>query len=146
MIKGVIFDLNGVLVEEGVKGEVVQRVIDVINFASQDYKVAIATNRSRKTALPLLEGADLVGLFSPDNVITRSEAGIKKPHPRLYAMAASSLGLKTYECLAVDNKGIGIISALEAGCYAWKLKNFSDLTIENLQKRFVNPKYPGGVI
>ena len=41
-----------------------------------------------------------------------------KPEPDIYLKAASELGLKPEECIAVEDSPNGIISAYRAGCRA----------------------------
>ena len=51
-----------------------------------------------------------------DSVITGLEVENKKPFPDIYIKAASSLGLKTQECLVIEDAVSGIKAGKAAGC------------------------------
>lgn len=112
----------------------VTRIIDTINFAkSIGMKVGVVTNCSRKTCELMLNLSKLYDLF--DAIITNNDVDGKiKPHPRPYLMGRRTFNVSYKGALAIDDTDKGIISAVDAGCRTWRLKNFDDLSVMNLMR------------
>jgi beta-phosphoglucomutase len=73
-------------------------------------KSAVVSNAKRRELESALRWLQILDLF--DVVISRDDAGVAKPDPTPYLMAAASLGLEPHECLAVEDSPTGIESAL----------------------------------
>lgn len=112
----------------------IARVIDVLVYArSAGFKIGLVTNCSRETTTLMLQKARLIDKF--DTIVTNNDVDEKiKPHPWPYLLAKYNLGLanKRKSCLAIDDTEKGIMSAIDAGCRTWQLKNFKDLSVRNL--------------
>jgi HAD superfamily hydrolase (TIGR01509 family) len=81
----------------------------------RNLKIALATSADKvKMDVNLKE----IGLPPEtfDSVITGLEVENKKPFPDIYIKAAFSLGLKTHECLVVEDAVSGIKAGKTAGC------------------------------
>jgi HAD superfamily hydrolase (TIGR01509 family) len=81
----------------------------------RNLKIALATSADKvKMDVNLKE----IGLPPDtfDSVITGLEVENKKPFPDIYIKAAFSLGLKTQECLVVEDAVSGIKAGKTAGC------------------------------
>jgi HAD superfamily hydrolase (TIGR01509 family) len=79
------------------------------------FKLALATSADRiKMEVNLKE----IGLpaDSFNSIITGMDVTRKKPFPDIYIKAAGSLGLKTEECLVVEDAVSGIEAGKKAGC------------------------------
>lgn len=120
------------LIEENC--EPIARVIDVLVYArSVKLLTGCVTNCSRETAELMLTKARLIDKF--DTIVTNNDVDGKiKPHPWPYILAKNNLGFANQwkKCIAIDDTGKGIISAVEAGCRTWWLKDFKDLNVRNL--------------
>jgi HAD superfamily hydrolase (TIGR01509 family) len=82
---------------------------------NRNLKIALATSADKvKMDVNLKE----IGLPPEtfDSVITGLEVENKKPFPDIYIKAAFSLGLKTHECLVVEDAVSGIKAGKTAGC------------------------------
>lgn len=112
----------------------IARVIDVLVYArSAGFKIGLVTNCSRETTMLMLQKARLIDKF--DTIVTNNDVDEKiKPHPWPYLLAKYNLGFanKRKSCLAIDDTEKGIMSAIDAGCRTWQLKNFKDLSVRNL--------------
>jgi beta-phosphoglucomutase len=81
----------------------------------KNLKIALATSADKvKMEVNLKEIGIPPDTF--DSVITGLEVENKKPFPDIYIKAASSLGLKTQECLVVEDAVSGIKAGKTAGC------------------------------
>lgn len=74
---------------------------------------AVVSNARRRELHGTLAQLGLVGLL--DEVVSREDAGVAKPDPRPYLLAAECLGLDPAQCLAVEDSPTGLEAALSAG-------------------------------
>ena len=65
------------------------------------YKTALLSNVGQGVMETLFSEDDRAKLF--DAVVLSGEAGMAKPHPEIYELTASRLGLRTDECVMVDD-------------------------------------------
>lgn len=78
------------------------------------YKTAIATATALERTEKYLKQVGLYKYF--DKIICASMVKKGKPEPDIYLKACESIGLKPYECIALEDSKNGIISASSAGC------------------------------
>lgn len=71
---------------------------------------AVVSNARKRELEQALNWVGIFGEF--DLVISRDDAGVPKPDPTPYLMAAASLGFEVSECLAVEDSPTGIEAAL----------------------------------
>lgn len=110
----------------------VQRVLDVVGYASSNYCVALVTNCSRETTDLMLERSELKGLFGV-TITNNDVSGLIKPDPFPYVLAQLHFELSPIETLAVEDNMKGVKSVLAAKSNIWHLTNFGDLTVDNLK-------------
>lgn len=88
-----------------------EHAIETIEWCSQKYKIGIVTNGTKFIQYGKIDQVGIRAYF--DCVIVSEEAGLKKPHAKIFQMAAGKLGLSPHECLFVgdhptnDIKGAG---------------------------------------
>lgn len=75
---------------------------------------AIATATDPERTAKYLRLTGLEGYF--DRLISATQVKEGKPSPDIYLYACEQLGLKTEECLAVEDSPNGVLSAYRAGC------------------------------
>ncbi len=94
--------------------EVVPGAVEFIRRVSASgHKIAIVTNCNRKVALAII---DKLGISSiVDSVIIGSECTRAKPFPDPYETAARSICLPCEQCVAFEDSGTGLDSAIAAG-------------------------------
>ena len=78
--------------------------------------VALVTSSSRATAEAHLVAGGLRAHF--ETLLTRDDVARGKPHPDLYLLAASRLGVQPSACVAIEDSAPGIASAHSAGTIA----------------------------
>lgn len=87
-------------------------ILDYLN--KKGYKTALATATPPKRAEKYLNSVGLYESF--DEIVTASMVKRGKPEPDIYEFAAEKLGLKSGECIAVEDSPNGAVSAVKAGC------------------------------
>jgi beta-phosphoglucomutase len=112
----------------------IPKIIDVMNYAqSIGLRLACVTNGNRVNAEKMIKASGLYKYF--EFIITRDDVGGKvKPSPRPYLEALYKMGLGEKEALVIDDTGNGIMSAVDARCRTWWLKNQDDLSVRNLMR------------
>lgn len=121
--------------------EPIDRVIEVVSYARDNFKIAVATNCSEPAALLMLQKSKLIKYFDLKSIVTNAQVdGKYKPHPASYSRAADSIKVNRHECLAIDDSGHGVIAAIDARLHIWHLRKFENLTVENLKKRIRCPQ------
>lgn len=88
-------------------------------------KLAVATNSIRGSAESMLTSVGLLPYL--DALVTNEDVGNAKPHPEMYLMTASRLGLKPEQCLVIEDHDYGVTSATAAGCKVHKINTVDEL-------------------
>jgi len=78
--------------------------------------MAVVTSSSRRTAEEHLTLGGIRSRF--DTVLTRDDVARGKPHPDLYLLAATRLGLRPQACVAIEDSSPGVAAAHGAGAVA----------------------------
>ena len=112
-----------------------QEAKEIVGFLKENgIKIALATATAPDRAERCLTR---VGLFSYlDAVVCASMVKKGKPEPDIYLKAASELGLKPEECIAVEDSPNGIISAYRAGCRAVMIPDMDEPDEDTLRLLF----------
>ncbi len=76
-------------------------------------KIALATSTTRKSAVRILEIADVLKYF--DELVCAEDVSRGKPHPETFLAAAEMLGFAPENCLALEDSFNGVRSAHGAG-------------------------------
>jgi beta-phosphoglucomutase-like phosphatase (HAD superfamily) len=117
----------------------IERVKSVVIEAKKLGPIAVVTNCSRPSCELMLELSGIKDMF--DLIVTNEDVDGKiKPHPWPYIKAMNHFNMMQRQALAIDDTFKGIMSALEASCRTWRLKEFEDLTVGNLNKILENLK------
>ena len=137
MVKAVIFDMDGVIIDsEGkylefqlefaqkknpnVRIEQLYReiyrpeVTEVLKtLKEKGYRLALASSTQLDLVERVLRENEIREYF--EVVVSGSQFKRSKPNPEIYQYTASRLGVRTEECLAVEDSTIGITAASRAG-------------------------------
>ncbi|ACO47188.1 HAD family hydrolase [Deinococcus deserti] len=89
----------------------VRAVLDAVRPAG--YRLALATSSDRQWVTRWMGQHDLLDHF--EILATRDDVARVKPDPELYLLAASRLGLRPEECVAVEDSLNGATAAVAAG-------------------------------
>ncbi|MBL7210635.1 MAG: beta-phosphoglucomutase family hydrolase [Candidatus Omnitrophica bacterium] len=103
-------------------------------------KIKRAIISSSKNCLYILKRTKINKLF--DVIITGNDIKKGKPHPDIFLLAAKRAGLKTKECVVVEDAVLGIIAAKRAKMKAVGIDRYgkparlkqADLIVNNLKK------------
>jgi len=80
------------------------------------YRVGILSNSDRSLRERLRDGLGIHDLF--DAVVCSAEAGMAKPEPAIYRLAAGRLGLAPEACVFVDDHEPNVVAAEQVGMRA----------------------------
>lgn len=87
---------------------------------SRRVPVALCTASYRRWVEAILPAAGLDGLL--DVLVTADMVEQTKPDPAPYILAAEKLGFAPDQCIAIEDSGNGLASAIGAGCYVIQLR------------------------
>ncbi len=82
--------------------------------------IALCTASYQRWVDAILGGAGLTGLF--DAISAADEAPATKPDPAPYVLAATKLGMRPEECIAIEDSTNGLTSALGSGACVIQLR------------------------
>ncbi len=116
------------------KYEPYQPLWNLLPELHKTYKLAIVNNGTSLTLPKFKEKLDIDSKF--DLFISSAFAGIKKPDPEIYLLAAQKLGIKPHECLFMDDSYENIKGARSVGMKTlhWE----KDKNRHDVFKEFVN--------
>jgi putative hydrolase of the HAD superfamily len=109
----VVLDLLG--------GDVRPRMVEVLERCKQDYQVTCLTNNMNMGEGPGMwrspaRAAEVAGVMTMfDLVIESSKEGMRKPDPRIYALACARMGVNPTEVVYLDDLGINLKPAKAQG-------------------------------
>ena len=112
--------------QDRVKITMMQDLIDA------GYRIACVTNSIRKTAVLMLECAEISEYI--EQIISNEDVTLPKPRPEGYLRAMIELGVGPKECLIVEDSDKGFAAANAASATVWRVKDPSEVTSENIMK------------
>lgn len=115
------FALRGQAVLELLGGDVRPRMVECLRRCKAHFQVTCLTNNMNTGQGPGIWGtpernaavAEVMALF--DDVIESSKVGIRKPDPRIYALACERMRVAPFEVVYLDDLGINLKPARELG-------------------------------
>lgn len=121
------YEIPGKDVIARLSGSLRPRMIEVLKFVKQHYRVACITNnvKAGKGSFMTTDNdkaarvAEVMSLF--DCVIESSKEGIRKPNPDIYKLACAKLDVATDECVFLDDLGINLKPAKALGMHTIKV-------------------------
>jgi HAD superfamily hydrolase (TIGR01509 family) len=121
--KAIIFDYYGVISADG--GMKDQAVLDYILELRKTYKVGLLTNVGSGNIQKLFTPSEQACYF--DAAASSGDIGAAKPEVRAYEYIAGQLGVRTEDCIMVDDRELCCTGAIEAGMQAILYTNVGDL-------------------
>ena len=103
------------------------------NLRSLGYKVAVASNSVRNTVELMMKKSSLDQYL--DAIVSNQDVTHGKPDPEIYIKTMGLLGVKASETLVLEDNAHGIASAKAAGTHLLVIKEVTDVTLENIQRR-----------
>ena len=102
-------------------GEVRPRMVEVLKRCKQDYQVTCLTNNVNMGGGPGMWGsvtraAEVAGVLALFHLVIESSVeGIRKPDPRIYALACERMGVAAHEVVYLDDLGVNLKPAKALG-------------------------------
>ena len=122
-------DTSDIILFDGVK--------DTLSCLKKDgCKLAIATNRGRNTAEPLLEYLEIADMF--DKVVCESDVSNKKPHPEMIEQILNDVGCNKTEAMMVGDTKVDIMIGKNSNVKTC-LVSYKDSIDEEIKQ--LNPEY-----
>ncbi|MDH6135594.1 putative hydrolase of the HAD superfamily [Kitasatospora sp. MAA4] len=101
-----------------------QEVVDLLTRARRTTTLALLSNATTR----LEQDLDRQGLAAlADVVVNTARAGVAKPDPRIYRIAAERVGVAVERCLFVDDSLDNVLAAREVGMGAVHFRGVEDL-------------------
>ncbi len=122
-----------------ISGRVRPAVVEALKTCKAHFKVGCITNNMKtgKNASMAAseEGASATAAIFPlfDHIIQSSEAGVRKPDPRIYLMMCEALNVKPEACVYLDDLGVNCKPAAALGMTAIKVTGETQL-LDDLEK------------
>lgn len=107
---------------EGLVEDIADRLIDdeirlidgadsvVGRLAQKGIPLAVASNSSRRLVAHMLRAVQLAGMFA-GRIATRDDVTMPKPAPDIYHYAARLLGVRSENCVAIEDSPVGVAAA-----------------------------------
>ncbi len=110
-------------------------VLKLVASLRTEYKVGLLTNYCKEWMRYLISANSLEEYF--DSILISSELGVVKPNPRIYNEAASRLGVRTAECVFIDDRQSNIDGAAKLGMTGILFTSFGELHDDLKQLKIV---------
>ena len=95
-------------------------VINLLNWLKENnIPIAVATSTPKELATTKLKLAGIWDCF--DFMANGCEVSNGKPHPEIFLLAASRLGVKPEDCIAFEDSNNGVISAVSANMQTFQI-------------------------
>lgn len=108
-----------------------QHVYDLVShLKSEGYMIGVCTNSIRTTLQAALKITGLEKLV--DVRLSNEHVSQAKPHPEIYWMAMSKLGVLPEETIIVEDSPPGLLAATRSGANVIRVKDPSEITIDNI--------------
>lgn len=113
-----------------------QHISAVSKLKIDGYHIALASNSTRESIKLLMQKSNLLDFF--EFYLSNEDVSKAKPDPEIYNVAIKKLGLNPSECLILEDNENGIQAAIASGAHLLKIKNFQDVTYENIIQKIKN--------
>ena len=100
-------------------------------------KIAVCSNSIRATVVTVLTKLGLIELV--DFFVSNEDVRNSKPHPEMYWKAMIQFNLNPSEVLIVEDSPHGLKAAANSGAHVLRVKNPSEVTLENIFSNIKNP-------
>lgn len=99
---------------------------------NEGYRIAVCSNSIRKTMELMLQSADLMRYL--DFSMSNQDVLYPKPHPEIYVKAIERMGVRSEECLVVEDNENGVRAAISSGAHLFRVYGVQDVTYRNIKK------------
>ncbi len=110
-----------------------EKLQNITSKLSEEYKIALCSNSTRKTCLTVLSKLGIVE--NMDLVISNEDVQNSKPHPEMFWKAISMMSCLPEETLIVEDSPYGLLAADRSNSHILRVKNPSEVTLDNLTRK-----------
>lgn len=110
----------------------IPHITQTLTYLASMYPIVLTSNAVFDTCRVVLEKMEIIQYFT--SIFSNQSVKEKKPHPEIYLKAAALFNCEPSEVLAIEDHGVGIKSAMDAGCTVFKVNGPQDVTINNVLK------------
>ena len=97
--------------------ELLPNVFEIIDYLKSKYELHIITNGFEEVQHVKMKQSQLTEHFN--EIITSEKAGVKKPHPQIFELAANQVGVTAKECVMIgDDLLCDVEGAIDYGMQA----------------------------
>lgn len=107
-------------------------LINIFKHLSKFYYLACCSNSIKKTVEIILKKLGIIEFF--DLIISNDDVKNSKPHPEIYWKAMCNFNLFPNDCLIIEDSPTGLISAHYSGAKILRVKDFTDISIDKIEK------------
>ena len=104
------------------------KIILLNELRTRGYKLACCSNSIQETLHLMLQSAQLFDFF--DEIIGNDEVTNPKPHPEMYLLAFTRLGVAPNEVIIVEDSPHGIVAAKASGATVYEVRNVHDVHLD----------------
>lgn len=101
------------------------KIILLRHLKDHGYKLACCSNSVQETLHLMLKSAGIFYFF--DIIVGNDQVVHPKPHPEMYLMAFSKLGVNPEEAIIVEDSPHGIAAAKASGATTYEVRNVDDV-------------------
>tara|TARA_Y100000361_G_scaffold153703_1_gene176256 strand:+ start:985 stop:2349 length:1365 start_codon:yes stop_codon:yes gene_type:complete len=105
----------------------------MFTLSEDGYKIAVCSNSIRKTVLTVLSKLGIMEFM--DLIISNEDVKNSKPHPEMYWKAISMMSCLPEETLIIEDSPYGLLAAARSKSHILRVKNPSEVTINNIQNK-----------
>ncbi|CAI1852832.1 HAD family phosphatase [Serratia fonticola] len=103
---------------------------------TEGYKLAVASNSVKNTVKTMMEKSQLLQYL--EFYLSNEDVVKGKPDPEIYNKAIHNLGLKSEECLIVEDNFNGIKAAKASGAHVLEVERVEDVNYSNIMNAIKN--------
>jgi HAD superfamily hydrolase (TIGR01509 family) len=103
------------------------KIILLRHLKDHGYQLACCSNSIRETLHLMLKSAELFDFF--DVIVGNDQITHPKPHPEMYLLAFSKLGIGPEDAIIVEDSPYGIAAAKASGATVYEVRNVDDVTL-----------------
>lgn len=108
-------------------------IINIMKYLKDNYiNIAIATNSINNTVQKIVDKLEIRSYC--DLILSNEHINFPKPNPDIYITVAKFFDNQVDEVLAVEDGKYGIEAAIRAGVRLMKVRNSSELTLDNIKE------------
>ena len=103
---------------------------------NEGYKIAVCSNSVRQSIETMMRLSKLSDYL--DLIVSNQDVEFGKPDPMIYLLAMKTLGVRSDECLILEDNDHGIQSALASGGHLLKIGIPEDVTYQAIKNRIAS--------